>query len=168
MAYQSHHCSATLPYSVCLTVFLHTCLVLSILMPFMLCAPCSFNAPFLFCVFQLLHIASFYMPESLSTTTLISSLFCILLVSVHLVHAICAMLLHALHRGMVLLIRLFTTTPLFLCFTHSSLKKKTASRFCLFLIYYSSLSCISHCAYCWSHIAHTVIFPSLKFNSFFI
>jgi hypothetical protein len=96
MAYQSHHCSATLPCSVCLTVFLHTCLALSVLLPFMLCAPCPFNAPFLFCVFQLLHTASFYTPESLSTTTLISSLFCILIVSVHLVHALCTMLLHAL------------------------------------------------------------------------
>jgi hypothetical protein len=67
MAYQSHHCSATLPCSVCLTVFLHTCLALSVLLPFMLCAPCPFNAPFLFCVFQLLHTTSFYMPESLST-----------------------------------------------------------------------------------------------------
>jgi hypothetical protein len=68
MAYQSHHCSATLPCSVCLTVFLHTCLALSVLLPFMLCAPCPFNAPFLFCVFQLLHTASFYTPESLSTS----------------------------------------------------------------------------------------------------
>jgi hypothetical protein len=75
MAYQSHHYSATLPFSVCLTVFLHTCLALSVLLPFMLCAPCPFNAPFLFCVFQLLHTTSFYMPESLSTKTLISSLF---------------------------------------------------------------------------------------------
>jgi hypothetical protein len=96
MAYQSHHYSATLPCSVCLTIFLHTCLALSVLLPFMLYAPCPFNAPFLFCVFQLLHTASFYMPESLSTATLISSLFCILIVSVHLVHAICAILLHAL------------------------------------------------------------------------
>jgi hypothetical protein len=89
MAYQSHHYSATLPCSVCLTVFLHTCLALSFLFPFMLCAPCPFNAPFFFCVFQLLHTASFYMPKSLSTTTLISSLFFILIVSVHLVHTIC-------------------------------------------------------------------------------
>jgi hypothetical protein len=53
----------------------------------MLCGPCPFNAPFLFFAFQLLHSASFYTPESFSTTP-ISSLFCILIVSVHLVHAI--------------------------------------------------------------------------------
>jgi hypothetical protein len=42
------------------------------------------------------------------------------------------------------------------------------SCFCLFLMCYSSLSFISHCAYCRSHTAHTVIFPFLQFNSFFI
>jgi hypothetical protein len=96
MTYQSHHYSATLPCSVCLTVFLHTCLLLSVLLPFMLCVPCPFNAPFLFCVFQLLHTASFYTSESLSIITHISSLFCLPQVSVHLVHAICRMILHAL------------------------------------------------------------------------
>jgi hypothetical protein len=49
------------------------------------CAPCPFYAPFLFCAFQLLHSVSFYTPQSLSTPP-ISSLFCILIVSVHLVH----------------------------------------------------------------------------------
>jgi hypothetical protein len=73
---------------------MHLCSLL--LLCFMLCAPCPIYAPFLFCAFQLLHSTSFYTPESLSTTTTISSLFCILIVSVHLVHAICAMLLHAL------------------------------------------------------------------------
>ena len=68
MAYQSHHYSATLPCFSCLTVFLHTCLALSVLLRVMLCALCPFNAPFLFYVFQLLHTASFYTPESLSTT----------------------------------------------------------------------------------------------------
>jgi hypothetical protein len=87
----------------------------------MLYAPCPFYAPFLFCVFQLLHTTSFYTHESLSTTALISSLFYILLVSVHLVHAICTMLLHALHRATVLLIGLFTATPLFLYFARSIL-----------------------------------------------
>jgi hypothetical protein len=168
MAYQSHHCSTTLPCSVCLIVFLHTCLSLSILLPFMLCAPCPFNAPFLFCVFQLLHTASFYMPESLSTLASISYLFCVFILSVHLLRPPCTVPLHALHHATVLLIGLFTASPLFLYFARSSLKKKTASRFCLFLICYSSLSFISHCAYCWFHTAHTVIFPSLQFNSFFI
>jgi hypothetical protein len=121
MAYQSHHCSATLPCSVCLTVFLHTCLALSILLPFILCVPCSFNAPFLFCVFQVLHTASFYMPESLSTKTLISSLFCILIVSVLLLHAIYAILLHALPRAIVLHIGIFIATPHCYRFTPSSI-----------------------------------------------
>jgi hypothetical protein len=39
----------------------------------------------LLCISVVAH-SSFYTPESLSTTTLISSLFCILIVSVHLVH----------------------------------------------------------------------------------
>jgi hypothetical protein len=95
MAYRSHHCSDTLPCSVYLNVFLHTCLALSVLLPFILCAPCPFNAPFLFCVFQLLHIASFYTPESLSTAA-ISSLFCIFILIVHLLHPLFTMLLHAL------------------------------------------------------------------------
>jgi hypothetical protein len=121
MAYQSHHCSVTLPFSVYLAIFLHTCLALSVLLPFMLCVPCPFNAPFLFYLFQLLHTASFYTPESLSTTTLISSLFCILIVFVLLVHAICAILVHALPRAIVLHIGIFTATPHCHCFTHSSI-----------------------------------------------
>jgi hypothetical protein len=130
MAYQSHHCFATLPCSIYLTIFLHTCLALSILLPFMLYAPCPFNAPFLFCVFQLLHTTSFYTPESLSTTTLISSLFCILIVSVHLAHTICTMLLHALHPAIVLHIGIFTATPHYHHFTPSSIN--TVSMFCMF------------------------------------
>jgi hypothetical protein len=73
---------------ICLPHYLHAhILVLSVLIPFMLCAPCPFNAPFLFCAFQLLHSASFSTPKSFSTTPL-SSLFCILIVFVPLVHAI--------------------------------------------------------------------------------
>jgi hypothetical protein len=98
----------------------------------------------------------------------ISSLFCVFILSVHLLHPPCTVPLHSLHCAMVLLIGLFTATPLFLCFTRSSLKKKTASRFCLYLICYSSLSFISHYAYCWSHSAHTAIFSLFQFNSFFI
>jgi hypothetical protein len=111
MAYWSHHCSATLLCSTCISVFLHTFLMLYVLLPFMLCAPCPFYAPFLFCAFQLLHSASFYTLESLSTSTLISSLFYIHIVFVHLVHAICTILLHALHRAIVLHIEIFTNTP---------------------------------------------------------
>jgi hypothetical protein len=96
MAYQSHHCSTTLPFSICLTVFLHTCHELSILFPFMLCVPCPLNAPFLFYVFKLLHTASFYTLEPLSTPTLISSLFSIPILPMHLLHPLFTMLLHAL------------------------------------------------------------------------
>jgi hypothetical protein len=102
MAYQSHHCSATLPCSICISVFIHTFLTLSVFLPFMLYTPCPFHAPFLFCVFQLLHTASFYMPQSLSTVTTLSSLFCILIVFVHLVHSIYTMLLHALPKSSAL------------------------------------------------------------------
>jgi hypothetical protein len=130
MAYQSHHCSTTLLCSTCISVFLHTCLALFVLLPFMLCAPCLVNAPFLFCAFHLLHSASFYTPESLSTTTLISSLFYILIVSAHLVHSICTMLLHALHRTIFLPIRISTSTPCFHYFTPSS--NNTLSLFCMF------------------------------------
>jgi hypothetical protein len=93
-------------------VFLHTCLALSVLLPFMLCVPCPFHAPFLFCVFQLLHTASFYTPKSLSTAP-ISSLFWVFILSVHLLHPPCTVPLHALHRAIVLPIRLFTATPFF-------------------------------------------------------
>jgi hypothetical protein len=74
------------------------CLALFVLLPFMLSAPCPFNAPFLFSVFQLLHTTSFYTPESLSIAAHISSLFNILIASVHLFHAICFLLLHPLHH----------------------------------------------------------------------
>ena len=42
--------------------------MLYVLLPFMLCAPCPFYAPFVFCAFQLLHSAFFYTPESPSTS----------------------------------------------------------------------------------------------------
>jgi hypothetical protein len=63
MAYWSNHCSATLRCSVCISVFC-TLLVLSVLFPFMLSAPCPFNAPFPFCTFLLLCSASFFTPQS--------------------------------------------------------------------------------------------------------
>jgi hypothetical protein len=68
MAYRSHHCSATLRCSVCISVFC-TLLAPSVLFPFMLSAPCPFNAPFPFCAFLLLRSASFFTPQSHSTTT---------------------------------------------------------------------------------------------------
>jgi hypothetical protein len=58
MAYQTHHCSAAFRYSVCLIAFLHTSLALSVLLPFMLCAPYPFTAQILFCSIQLLHSPS--------------------------------------------------------------------------------------------------------------
>jgi hypothetical protein len=66
MAYQSHHCSATLRCTVCINVFF-TLLALSILLPFMLTASCPFNAPFPFYTFLLLRSASFFTPQSHST-----------------------------------------------------------------------------------------------------
>jgi hypothetical protein len=96
MAYWSHHCFATLHFYICISV-LCTLLALSIIFPFMLFAPCPFNAPFPFCTFLLLCSASFFTPQSHPTkTTLISSLFCILIVSVLLVHVVCTKLLHPL------------------------------------------------------------------------
>jgi hypothetical protein len=130
MAYQSHHCSATMLCSTYIGLFLHPFLMLYVLLPFMLCMPCPFYAPFLFCAFQLLHSASFYTPESLSTAAPISSLFCILIVSVYVVHAICAILLHALHSAIVLPIGMFTATPHCHGFTPSSID--ILSLFCMF------------------------------------
>jgi hypothetical protein len=96
MAYRYHHCSVALRFSVYINVFC-TLLVLSVLLPFMLSAPCPFNAPFPLCTFLLLRFAYFFTPQSHpTTTTLISSLFYILIVSMLLVNALCTKLLHAL------------------------------------------------------------------------
>jgi hypothetical protein len=130
MAYQSHHCSTTMLCSTYIGLFLHPFLTFYVLLPFMLYMPCPFYAPFLLCAFQLLHSASFYTLESLSTVAPISSLFCILIVYVHLVHAICAILLHALHNAIVLCIVIFTATPHCQGFTPSSIN--TLSLFCMF------------------------------------
>jgi hypothetical protein len=93
MAYRSHHCSATLRCSVCISVFC-TLLVFFVLLPFMLSAPCPFDAPFPFCAFLLLRFASCFTPHSHPTaTTSISSFLCILIVYVLLMHAICTKLL---------------------------------------------------------------------------
>ena len=95
MAYQPCRCSVTLLFSVCISVFC-TPLALSILLPFILSTPYPFNATFLYCAFLHLRSASLLALESFpTTTTLISSLFHILIVPVLLVHAIFVMPLHA-------------------------------------------------------------------------
>jgi hypothetical protein len=115
----------------CLPHCLHAhILALYVLLPIMLYAPCPFNAPFLFCAFQLLHSASFYTLESLSTTATISSLFSILIVYVLLVHAICTMPLHSLHSVIVLHIEIFTATSHCHHFTPSNIN--TLPLFCMF------------------------------------
>jgi hypothetical protein len=80
MAYQSHHCSATLLCSACISVSLLASAALSVLLSymhlcsflllcFMLCVFFPFYAPCLFCALQLLHTTCFYPHESLSTTS---------------------------------------------------------------------------------------------------
>ena len=95
MAYQPCYCSVTLLCPVCISVFC-TPFALSVLMPFILSAPYPFNATFLYCAFLPLRSASLLTLESFPmTTTLISSLFHILIVPVLLVYAIFSMPLHA-------------------------------------------------------------------------
>jgi len=99
MAYHTHHCSTAFRCSVYLIAFRHTSLALSVLPLFMLYAPCPFTAQFLFCAIQLLHSP----PPSPTTTTAnsnsnsnpISSLYHVFIASVHLVHAMFIMPLHA-------------------------------------------------------------------------
>jgi hypothetical protein len=83
LLYLHQYLHAHMPCAFCSSTFYSLC-TMSI--------PCTIPL----CVFHLLHTASFYTPKSLSIAALISSLFCILIVFVHLVHAISAMLLHAL------------------------------------------------------------------------
>jgi hypothetical protein len=95
MAYHPCHYSITLLYPVCISVFC-TPLALFILLPFMLYVPYPFNEIFLYCAYLLLRSASLHTPElSYTTTTLISSLFNILIVFVFFVHTIFTMPLHA-------------------------------------------------------------------------
>jgi hypothetical protein len=79
---------------------------LSVLPLFMLCAPCPFTVKFLFCALQLLHSPpSSHMnhlhqqqsqqPPTTTTTTLFSSLYYVFIASVHLVHAMFSIPLHA-------------------------------------------------------------------------
>jgi hypothetical protein len=58
-----------------------------VLLPFILYAPCPFNAPFLFSVFQLLHTPPSTLLNPSQQQQPLSSLFYILIVSVQLVHA---------------------------------------------------------------------------------
>jgi hypothetical protein len=105
MAYQTHHCSAAFRYSVCLIAFLHTSLALSVLLPFMLCAPYSIHCTVPLLCYSAAALSSFFTHESPSPTTTttnsnsnnnpISSLYRVFIASVHLVHAMFAMPLHA-------------------------------------------------------------------------
>jgi hypothetical protein len=106
MAYQTHHCSAAFHYSVFLIAFPHTSLALSVLLFCMLYVPCPFTAQFLFCSLQLLHSPpSSHMnhlhqqhsqqPPTAIATTPFSSLYCVFIASMHLVHAMFTMPLHA-------------------------------------------------------------------------
>jgi hypothetical protein len=61
--------------------------VLSVLLPFILYAPCPFNAPFLFSVFHLLHTPPSTLLNPSQQQHHLSSLFYILIVSMQLVHA---------------------------------------------------------------------------------
>jgi hypothetical protein len=97
MAYQPCHCSITLLCSVCISVFC-TPLALSVLLPFILSAPYPFDATFLYRASLHLRSASLLTLESFpTTTTLISSLFPILIVPVLLVHAVFAFLCMLTH-----------------------------------------------------------------------
>jgi hypothetical protein len=66
-----------------------------LLLHFMLCVPCPFYAPFLFCAFKLLHSISFSTPESFSTASNLLSILP-LYPYVPLVHILSTILLHAL------------------------------------------------------------------------
>jgi hypothetical protein len=71
----SHCLAAHMPCDFCASAFSSLCTI---------CLQCTIP---LLCISVATH-SSFYTPQSLSTTTPISSLFNILIVSVHLVHAI--------------------------------------------------------------------------------
>jgi hypothetical protein len=105
MAYQTHYCSAAFLYSVCLIAFLHTSLVA--ICSSTLYALCTMS---IHCIVPLLcysaaALSSYFTRESpLPTTTIansnrnnnpISSLYRVFIASVHLVHAMFAMPLHA-------------------------------------------------------------------------
>jgi len=106
MAYLTYHCSAPLRCSVHLISFLLWSFVLSVLLLFKLYAPYPFSTKILFCSIQLLHSDSSSHVNHHSKTpkatansnrnnNLISSLYRVFIASVHLVHAVFAMPLHA-------------------------------------------------------------------------
>jgi hypothetical protein len=106
MAYPTYHCSAASRCSFCHTAFLHISLALSGLLLFMLCAPSPFSAQFLFCAIQLLHsdpsshLNHLYkqqsqQPPNNNNNNPFSSLYCVFISSVHLVHAMFSIPLHA-------------------------------------------------------------------------
>jgi hypothetical protein len=104
MAYQTNYYFAAFRCSVCLIAFLHTSLTLSVIPLFMLCAPCPFTGQFLLCALQLLHSPPSSHMNDLhqehsqlppTATTTFSSLYCVFIASVHLVHAMFTMPLHA-------------------------------------------------------------------------
>jgi hypothetical protein len=105
MAYPTYHCSVVSHCSFCQTAFLHISLPLSVLLQFILFAPCLFTTKFLFKSIQLLHnLPSSCMnhfphqqtpPLEQQQQHLISSLYRVFIASVHLVHVVFAMPLHA-------------------------------------------------------------------------
>jgi hypothetical protein len=121
--------------------FLHQCLPACILLRFLIFFSISACTPRLsilfsdmhFCSFLLLCFSSctscFYTHASLTTATLMSSMFFVFILYVHLLLPPCAMPLHSLHSVTVLLIDLFTTTPPFRPLVPSSIS--LFSSFCI-------------------------------------
>ena len=102
MAYHTHHCSAAFCYSVFLTAFLHTWLVLFVLLPFILSAPCPFNATFLYYVFLLLRSASLRTLQSFYTATTTTPIeTTTLLFSVPCIYSFCASCACNIHHSSV-------------------------------------------------------------------
>jgi hypothetical protein len=114
----------------CSPVSLSCCLHLLALSDLLLCI-CMCTSSFfsylryLYLFFLLLCSNSctscFYMHASLTTEALISSMFYVFILYMHLLLPPCAMPLNALHSVMVLLIRLFTATPPFCLLVPSSI-----------------------------------------------
>jgi hypothetical protein len=95
MAYQSHHCSATLLCSTCISVFLHPSLLLYVLLAFYALCAMSHSMHHSSSV----HFSCCTLPPSthLNHSQQQPHLFSVLLfLSVHLLHPLFTMLLHAL------------------------------------------------------------------------
>jgi hypothetical protein len=104
MAYHSHHCSATLHCSACISVSLLASAALSVLLLDM--HLCSL---LLLCFISCTQHASTRLNHS-QQQHLIPSRICVFMLSVHLLHPPCTMPLHTLHCISVLSYRLFTAT----------------------------------------------------------